>query len=150
MSGLVDVRLKEAAAAIETYRTEGPAAAAALVQTGDGKAAMDRVRVEVAREQRIANDRLLTVADSRTLNDVLRVGSLAGLILSCAGLGYVAVQRRREHRSSQALLDGVLGECTDRARLPGSIASGQACQSGARQDERAGAQRHARHDVCGT
>ncbi len=108
LSGLVDVRLKEAAAAIETYRTEGPAAAAALVQTGDGKAAMDRVRVEVAREQRIANDRLLTVADSRTLNDVLRVGSLAGLILSCAGLGYVAVQRRREHRSSQALLDGVL------------------------------------------
>ena len=108
LSGLVEARLKEAAVAIETYRTEGPAAGAALVQTGDGKAAMDRVRVEVAREQKIANDRLLTVADSRTVNDVLRLGSLAGLILSCAGLGYVAVQRRREHRASQSLLDGVL------------------------------------------
>ncbi len=108
LSGLVDERLKEATAAIETYRTEGPAAGAARIQTGDGKAAMDRVRVEVAREQKVANDRLLTVADSRAVNDALRIGSLAGLILSCAGLGYVAVQRRREHRASQALLDGVL------------------------------------------
>ncbi len=108
LSGLVQARLEEAAAAIEAYRTEGPAAGAALIQTGDGKAAMDRVRAEVAREQKIANDRLLTVADSRTVNDVLRLCSLAGLILSCAGLGYVAVQRRRQHRASQSLLDGVL------------------------------------------
>ena len=108
LSGLVEARLAEAGATIETYRTLGPAAAAALIQSGSGKAAMDSVRVEVARAQELANDRLQAVADWRTGDDVLRAASVVGLILSCAGLGYVAVQRRKEHRASQALLDGVL------------------------------------------
>ena len=108
LSGLVEARLKEAAAGIETYRTEGPAAGAALIQSGSGKAAMDRVRMEVAREQKLADDRLQAASASRPLDDAMRAASVVGLILSCAGLGYVAVQRRREHRASQALLDGVL------------------------------------------
>ncbi len=69
LSGLVETRLKEAAVSIETYRTEGPAAGAALIQSGSGKTAMDRVRVEVAREQKFANDRLQAASASRPLDD---------------------------------------------------------------------------------
>ena len=52
LSGLVEALLQEAGATIEIYRTQGPAAAAALIQSGSGKAAMDSVRVEVARASR--------------------------------------------------------------------------------------------------
>ena len=149
LSSLVEARLKEAGEGIETYRTNGPAAGAASIQSGSGKAAMDHVRVEVAREQKLANDRLQVALASRDWNDAMRVASVVGLILSCAGLGYVAVQRRREHRASQALLDGVLDNAPiGLGFLDRSLRVRHANQA-LGQDERAGPQRHARHESVG-
>ncbi len=108
LSDLVGQRLREADKGIELYRTQGPAAGAEHIQSGTGKALMDRVRVQVAGLQKDADDRIGAAQRSRTSDDLLRALSVVGLILSFAGLGFVAVQRRREHRASQALLDGVL------------------------------------------
>ena len=108
LSSLVGVRLHEAADGIETYRRDGPAAGAASIQSGAGKAAMDRVRVEVARIQGDAGERITSVQRGHMLDDVLRVVSLTGFLLSCAALGFVAIHRRRAQHASQALLDGVL------------------------------------------
>ncbi len=108
LSDLVTRRLQEAAKGIETYRTDGPVAGADHIQSGIGKDLMDRVRAEVASLQKEADDRIASAQRSRGTDDLLRAVSLVGLILSFAGLGFVAVQRRREHRASQALLNGVL------------------------------------------
>ena len=104
----VRLRLAEAADGLAAYRRDGPAAGAAEIQSGRGKAAMDRVRAEVARLQKEADDRIASARDSGMVDDGLRAVSLVGLVLSCLGLGYVALRRRQEHRASQALLDGVL------------------------------------------
>ena len=108
LSALVATRLREAADGIESYRRDGPAAAVASIQSGAGKHAMDRVRVEVARLQRAAEDRMTSAWSDRALDGILRAVSLAGLALSCIVLGTVALRRRREHLASQALLDDVL------------------------------------------
>ena len=108
LSDLVDARLREAADGLASYRREGPTAGAASVQSGRGKAAMDRVRVEVAQLQKEADDRTASVQGRRTLDEVLRTLSLLGFVLSCLTLGYVAVRRRRESLRSRSLLDDVL------------------------------------------
>ncbi len=108
LSDLVTRRLQEAAKGIETYRTDGPAAGTDHIQSGVGKDLMDRVRAEVAGLQKETDDRIASAQRSRSTDDLLRAVSLVGLILSFVGLGFVAVQRRREHRASQALLNGVL------------------------------------------
>ena len=108
LADLVRTRLQEAAQGIDTYRQGGAAAGAERIQSGRGKAAMDRVRVEVARLQKAADDRIASARGSRSLDDMLRATSLVGLVLSCTALAYVALRRRREFRASQALLEGVL------------------------------------------
>ena len=108
LGDVVRARLAEAAAGLEAYRRDGPAAGAAEIQSGRGKVAMDRVRAEVARLQKEADDRIASARDSGMVDDGLRAVSLVGLVLSCLALGYVALRRRQEHRASQALLDGVL------------------------------------------
>ena len=108
LGDLVRLRLAEAADGLAAYRREGPAAGAAQIQSGRGKDAMDRVRAEVARLQKDADDRMSSARDSGMVDDGLRAVSLVGLVLSCLALGYVALRRRQEHRASQALLDGVL------------------------------------------
>ncbi len=108
LSDLVTARLHEAAEGIDSYRRDGPAAAAASIQSGAGKLAMDRVRVEVAGLQQDANGRLASARDERAFDWLLRALSLAGLALSCIALGYVALRRRREHLVNRGLLDDVL------------------------------------------
>ncbi len=108
LSDLVTRRLQEAANGIDIYRTDGPAAGVDYIQSGTGKALMDQIRAEVASLQKDADARIETAQRSRTLDNLLRALSMVGVILSFAGLVFVAVQRRREHRASQALLDGVL------------------------------------------
>ena len=108
LADLVGARLREAAKSVELYRTEGPEASVAHVQAGAGKEFMDRLRIEVARRQKGADERLATYAGSRGLDELLRAASVVGLLLSCAGLGYVAVRRLREQRVSQSLLEVVL------------------------------------------
>ena len=108
LSDLVRSRLAEAAGGVDAFRRDGPAAGAAHIQTGRGKAAMDRVRLEVARVQGEADRRAAAARTGRMVDDTSRVASLVGFVLSCAALGHVAARRRRDHRASQALLDGVL------------------------------------------
>ena len=108
LADLVEARLREVATSLDLYRSEGPAASVAHVQAGAGKALMDRVRIEVARQQKAADERLATYAGNRSLDELLRAASVAGLLLSCTGLAYVALRRRREQRVSQTLLEGVL------------------------------------------
>ncbi len=108
LSDLVTARLHEAVEGIDSYRRDGSAAAAASIQSGAGKLAMDRVRVEVAGLQRDANARLASARDERAFDGLLRALSLAGLALSCVALGYVALRRRREHLANRGLLDDVL------------------------------------------
>ena len=69
---------------------------------------MDRVRVQVAGLQQAADERIASAQRDRATDDLLRGAAVIGLILSFGGLGFVAVGRRREHRISQALLEGVL------------------------------------------
>ena len=69
---------------------------------------MDRVRIQVAGLQKEADERLASTQRARATDDLLRAASVTGLLLSFVGLSFVAVQRRREHRASQALLEGVL------------------------------------------
>ena len=109
LSAAVGARVTEANAGIADYRRDGPAAGAAHIQAGAGKAAMDRVRGDVAQIQKAADGRIAEAQGRRGLDDLLRAASLAGLVLSCLTLGYVALRRRKEHRASQALLDEVLG-----------------------------------------
>ncbi|RYC29329.1 response regulator [Lichenibacterium minor] len=108
LGALVSDRLNDAARGIEVYRSQGATAGAAFVQSGTGKADMDRVRVEVAREQRAAGARIASAEASRSTDDLLRALSVVGLAVACAGLAWVALMRRRAHRASQALLTGVL------------------------------------------
>ena len=108
LAGMVADRLKEAAEGVATYRTQGPEAGAARIQTGTGKASMDRVRSEVERLQLLADQRLAGSTQQRQVNDVLRLLSLAGLVLAGTVLAVVGLRRRREQRASQALLNGVL------------------------------------------
>ena len=105
---LVENRLNEAARGIDVYRTQGATAGAAFMRSGTGKADMDRVRVEVAREQKAADERIASAEASQSLDDLLRASSVIGLVVACAGLAVVALLRRRAHRASQALLTGVL------------------------------------------
>ena len=108
LSDLVRNRLFEAAQGIDAYRIDGPAAGAAHIQAGVGKSLMDRVRLQVAALQKAADERIASAQRGRDTDDLLRVASAVGLLLAFAGLGFVAVQRRREHRAGQALLEGVL------------------------------------------
>jgi PAS domain S-box-containing protein len=105
---LVDARLQEAGKGIAAYRSEGPAAGAAVVDSGTGKALMDQIRTEVARIQHGADELIQTARSQRRLDDLLRVGSVMGLVVSCVGLGYLALLRRREQQASQELFEGVL------------------------------------------
>ena len=108
LSDLVEQRSQEAAQGIDAYRTGGPAAGAERIQSDLGKALMDQVRVEVASLQRDAEERIAFARGKRTVDDTLRAASALGILISFVALGLVAVQRRREHRASQALLGGVL------------------------------------------
>ena len=108
LSDLVGQRLQEAARGIDAYRTEGPMAGAERIQSDVGKTLMDDVRSEVAALQRDADERIASAQRGRMTDDALRAASALGFILAFSGLGFVAVQRRREHRNSQTLLEGVL------------------------------------------
>ena len=108
LSGLIDARLKDAAEGIAAYRASGPAAGAAFVGTDAGKAIMDRIRVDAARIQREADERIAARRRQQVLDDALRIASVVGLAVSCATLALFAVRRRREQQASQELFEGVL------------------------------------------
>ena len=105
---LVTERLEEAAKGIAAYRQQGAAAGAASIDSGTGKALMDQVRVEVARLQHAADDRVTEIAAEQGGDDLLRVGSVAGFLASCIVLGLLAVLRRRQQEASQSLFEGVM------------------------------------------
>ncbi len=108
LSDLVGQRLQEASRGVEAYQTGGFPAGAERIQSDVGKTLMDDVRAEVAALQRDADDRIASAQRGRMTDDALRAASALGFILAFSGLGFVAVQRRREHRTSQALFEGVL------------------------------------------
>ncbi len=108
LADLVKDRISEATRGIEAYRTAGAAAGVDHIQSDVGKTLMDRVRVQVAGLQKAADERIASAQRDRATDDLLRGTSVIGLILSFGVLGFVAVGRRREHRVSQALLEGVL------------------------------------------
>ncbi len=104
---LVRTRLQEAAEGIDAYRQtarrRGPRGSSRARQGRDGS------RPGRGRQAAGGGGRADRVGQgSREVDDGLRAAALCGLILSSAALGYVAVRRRREHRASQALLEGVL------------------------------------------
>lgn len=108
LSDLLDARIKEAAQGIATYRGNGSAAGAASVDSGAGKAIMDRIRSEVAHIQNDTDRRISARNHERTLDDLLRIASIIGLATSCVALGLLAIRRRREQQASQDLFEGVL------------------------------------------
>ncbi len=108
LSDLVTDRLKEAAEGIAAYRGQGAAAGAARVDSGLGKSLMDQVRVEVARNQHDADDRIAVTVMEQRRDDLLRIASVVGLLASCFALGLLAIQRRRQHEASQRLFEGVM------------------------------------------
>ncbi len=108
LTNLVKDRVSEATKGVEAYQTAGAAAGVDFIQSDVGKTLMDRVRVQVASLQKAADERIASAQRDRATDDLLRGASVIGLILSFGGLGFVAVGRRREHRASQALLEGVL------------------------------------------
>ena len=108
LSRLVADRLKEAAEGIATYRQQGALVGAASIDSGRGKALMDQVRVEVARLQHEAEDRIAATAVAQRGDDLLRIGSVAGLLISCIVLGLLAVLRRGQQQASRRLFEGVM------------------------------------------
>ncbi len=108
LANLVKDRVSEATKGVEAYQTAGAAAGVDHIQSDVGKTLMDRVRVQVAGLQEAADERIASAQRDRATDDLLRGAAVIGFILSFGGLGFVAVGRRREHRASQALLEGVL------------------------------------------
>lgn len=107
---LVVERQDAAARTIAQFRESGSTSAIATMRTGAGKLAMDRVRSFVADAQA----RAAATVDVQELHDrtrlipveILAVGSTLGAI---ALIAWLAAKRRREQRTSNALLEGVLG-----------------------------------------
>ncbi len=107
---LVSEREDAAARAIAQVRTSGTASVVATMRTGVGKRAMDRVRSFVADAQaRAAATIDAQMQHDRTIllpAEILAVGSTLGAI---ALIAWLAAKRRKEQRTSNALLEGVLG-----------------------------------------
>ena len=103
LSGLIADRLKEADEGIATYREKGAAAGAASIDSGLGKGLMDRIRVEIAHYQHEADGRIAETRIHQRRDDLLRIGSVIGLVASCIVLGIATLLRRREQQASQRL-----------------------------------------------
>jgi PAS domain S-box-containing protein len=108
LRGTVEAKRAYAARVIGLRRSEGYDPAVALVRTGDGKRAMDAVRVAARDVQAHANDVLAaSEGRDRLLSLVLLLTSLASALGAVGLLGRLALVRRREEQRTAALLDGV-------------------------------------------
>ncbi len=106
-------RQATAAVGVEIRRTQGAEAASAAVRSGNGRALMDRARATVARlQERARQDDLRLQRREAMLGALLLGGAVLCLLLAFAGLGLIAVARRRQARASAALLEGVLENAT--------------------------------------
>ncbi len=90
---------------VDARRAQGFEAAQALVASGEGKAIMDKLRVQVAQLQdEVSARRQAIERGDRTRSTVLTVASTIAAILACAYIGWLAWLRRRiAMRTSQEL-----------------------------------------------
>ena len=105
----VDAKKSVAAKLIETRRTQGAAAALRLLQQGDDKSLMDVLRAEVADIQNEARVRIAhQTVRSQMRNRIMSGASAAAALVAACWLAAVALSRRRQQRSADDLLQGVL------------------------------------------
>ncbi|HEY8612689.1 MAG TPA: ATP-binding protein, partial [Roseomonas sp.] len=94
---------------IAVRREGNPAGAQGVVESGEGREAMDAIRAEVANLQAQARERVEALIHHGSIRDLwLGALSLGAALLACALLGYYAVMRRRAERRANALLDTVM------------------------------------------
>ena len=109
LPALVAAKRDIAAKIVQVRRTDGDAAARALMLTDGDKAIMDEVRTTVAAVQRAARTRMAK-ADRREAVRAPLVFGLAALasLLGFLVIAWVAWRRRRAERMVQSLLTGVM------------------------------------------
>jgi len=94
---------------VAARRAEGAERAQAMMETGQGREAMDAIRAEVASQQAAARARVEALNHARSQRGLLLWGASVGAaLLACALLGVYAVSRRRAERRANALLDAVM------------------------------------------
>ena len=109
LTGLVEQKRQAAVERVTLARSQGRAAAAALVATGRGKVLMDGIRAEVSRLQGQATGRIAKFDHAdRFRSIVLPILAAILMIFACASLAWYAIVRRRQARRSEGLLQGVL------------------------------------------
>ncbi len=91
---------------VDVRRMQGFEAAQALVASGEGKAVMDELRVQVGQLQEEANARRQAIEQGdRVRSTILTIASTIAAILACAYIGWLAWLRRRiAMRASQELV----------------------------------------------
>ena len=105
---LVDRKLDIAVRVVETRRRDGFDRAVALVASGEGRAAMDALRTEVARLQSDATGRRARVERSdRVRSTLLTILSLATALAAGLYLGWLAWYRRKLAQKTAAELLGL-------------------------------------------
>jgi PAS domain S-box-containing protein len=105
------ITLREALAerSIAARRAGNENRAQSLVETGEGRNAMDAIRREVASLQTEARQQVERLNHRSNVRALWLGGlSLGAALLACALLGYYAVTRRRAERRANALLDTVM------------------------------------------
>ena len=94
---------------VQARKEEGLDAAIKLILTGEGKAAMDGVRIRVAALQQSARQTIAATDAQAQRREAVLVGTAASAILaSFAMIALLAVRRRRAARASGDLLSSVL------------------------------------------
>ena len=98
-----------AESSVAARRAGGAAQAQALLETGEGRAVMDSIRTEVARQQAAARARVEVLNQASSDRGILLWSlSVGAALLACALLGGYALSRRRAERRANALLDAVM------------------------------------------
>ncbi|WP_343893313.1 ATP-binding protein [Craurococcus roseus] len=106
---LVRDKVAHASRVVEARRREGREAAARLVESGEGKGAMDALRTEITGLQESERGRIAaSERRDRIRSAWLNSAALASLLLGCALAAAHMVARRRSERGSRALLEDVL------------------------------------------
>ena len=106
---LVERKREVAAQAIRIRRTQGVEAVIAFVASGQDKATMDALRVQIAALRRDLGLRVEAEGRSGDVRNLVLVALsvLCGL-LACGWFAWLALSRRRREAAANALLEGVL------------------------------------------
>ena len=109
LAQLVAEKRSVAAQVVEVRRSRGNVEARALVQTGVEKDSMDRVRAEVLRLQQNAQERMARQERAEVMRRWPMLAFAVGAtLLGFAGIGRVALRRRRTSTALQSTLSSVL------------------------------------------